>query len=125
MRQRTGPWQLQKPPNGRGSFLPIKSYFEVRPVFTGVPAEYVTMAALFHCLLALRQAGMECRAQGEKGDVQALLRQLESIWVGYLQIAGKDSKRLLTQIPPQLNLLLDRLGFLTLFAQPPAWASKV
>ena len=69
--------------------------------------------------------GVEWRAKGEKGDVQPLLRQLQSIRVGYLQIAGKDSKRLLTRIPPQLNLLLDRLGLLTLFAQPPAWASKV
>ena len=39
-----------------------------------------------------------------------------------LKIAGQDSKRLLTDIPPQLNSLLARLGLLPLFSQPPAWA---
>jgi hypothetical protein len=47
---------------------------------------------------------------------------LQTIRVGTLKIAGKNSKRLLTQIPPELNALLARLGFLQLFAQPPAWA---
>ena len=60
--------------------------------------------------------------KGEKGEVQRLLRQLKAIRVGTLKIAGQDSKRLLTQIPPELNTLLGRLGLLPLFAQPPAWA---
>ena len=63
----------------------------------------------------------EWRAQGKTGEVQRLLRQLQAIWVGTLKIAGQDSKRLLTQIPPELNTLLGRLGLLPLFAEPPAW----
>jgi hypothetical protein len=39
-----------------------------------------------------------------------------------LKIADQDSKRLLTQIPPELNTLLGQLGLLPLFSQPPAWA---
>jgi hypothetical protein len=50
----------------------------------------------------------EWRAKGEKADLQRLLRQLQSIRVGYLKIAGKDSKRLLTQIPTELNSSLNR-----------------
>ena len=41
-------------------------------------------------------------------------RQLQSIRVGTLKIAGQDSKRLLTQIPPELNTLLGRLRFASL-----------
>jgi transposase len=108
------------------AFCHLKSYLEVRPVFHWRPdrvRNHVRLCFIAYWLCA--KLGIEWRAKGEKGDVQPLLRQLQSIRVGYLQIAGKDSKRLLTRIPPQLNLLLDRLGLLTLFAQPPAWASKV
>jgi hypothetical protein len=64
----------------------------------------------------------EWRAKGQTGEVQRLLRQLQAIRVGTLKIANQDSKRLLTQIPLQLNTLLDRLGLLPLFAHQPAWA---
>ena len=64
----------------------------------------------------------EIAEEPEKGEVQPLLRQLQAIRVGTLKISGQDSKRLLTQIPPELNALLGRLGLLPLFAQPPAWA---
>ena len=50
-------------------------------------------------------------SKGEKGEIQCLLRQLQAIRVGTLKIADQDSKRLLTQIPPQLNSLLAGLGF--------------
>jgi hypothetical protein len=70
--------------------------------------------------------GNECRAKAEKGEVQRLLRQLQAIRVGTLEIATQDPKRLLTQIPlrvsllfgllvrlsrsPELNALLARVG---------------
>jgi hypothetical protein len=54
--------------------------------------------------------------------VQRLQRRLQAIRVGTLKIADQDSKRLLTQIPPELNTLLGQLGLLPLFSQPPAWA---
>ena len=50
----------------------------------------------------------EWRAKGETGEAQRLLRRLQAIRVGTLKIAGQDSKRLLTQIPPELNALLCR-----------------
>ena len=64
----------------------------------------------------------EWRVKGEKGEVQRLLRRLQAIRVGTLKIADQDSKRLLTQIPPELNTLLGQLGLLPLFSQPPGWA---
>ena len=64
----------------------------------------------------------EWRAKGEKGEVQRPLRRLQAIRVGTLKIADQDSKRLLTQIPSDLNTLLGQLGLLPLFSQPPAWA---
>jgi transposase len=108
------------------AFCQLKSYLEVRPVFHWRPdrvRNHVRLCFIAYWLCA--RLSIEWRAKGEKGEVPRLLRQLQSIRVGYLKIAGKDSNRLLTQIPPQLNLLLGRLGLLTLFAQPPAWASNV
>jgi hypothetical protein len=55
------------------------------------------------------------------GKSGLVLRHLQAIRVGTLKIAGQDSKRLLTQIPPELNALLARLDLLPLFTQPPAW----
>jgi transposase len=105
------------------AFCQLKSYLEIRPVFHWRPdrvRNHVRLCFIAYWLCA--KLSNEWRAKGEKGELQRLLRQLQSIRVGYLKIAGKDSKRLLTQIPAQLNSLLDRLGLLTLFAQPPAWS---
>ena len=44
---------------------------------------------------------------------------LQAIRVGTLKIAEQDSKRLLTQIPPELNTLLSQLGLLPLFSNRP------
>jgi hypothetical protein len=41
---------------------------------------------------------------------------MQVIRVGTLKIADQDSKRLLTQIPPELNTLLGQLGLLPLFS---------
>jgi hypothetical protein len=65
---------------------------------------------------------IEWRAKGETAEVQRVLRRLQAIRIGTLKIAGQDSKRLLTQIPPELNALLGKLDLLPLFTQPPAWA---
>jgi hypothetical protein len=61
-------------------------------------------------------------SQRRSREVQRLLRRLQAIRVGTLKIAGQDSKRLLTQIPPELNALLAKLDLLPLFTQPPARA---
>jgi transposase len=105
------------------AFCQLKSYLEVRPVFHWRPdrvRNHVRLCFIAYWLCA--RLGKEWRAKGEKGEVQRLLRQLQPIRVGTLKIAGQDCKRLLTQIPPELNSLLGRLGLLPLFAQPPTWA---
>ena len=66
--------------------------------------------------------GQEWRAKGERGEVPRLLRRLQSIRVGTLRVAGQVVRRLLTQIPAELNAVLARLGLLHLFGQPPGWA---
>jgi hypothetical protein len=102
------------------AFCQLKSYLEVRPVFHWRPdrvRNHVRLCFIAYWLCA--KLSNEWRAKGQKADLQRLLRQLQSIRVDYLKIAGKDSKRLLTQIPTELNSLLDRLGLLALFAQPP------
>jgi transposase len=108
------------------AFCQLKTYLEVRPIFHTRPdrvRNHVRLCFLAYWLCA--RLAIEWRAKAEQGDVQRLLRQLQSIRIGYLKIAGKESKRLLTHIPPHLNSLLDRLGLLHLFAQPPKWASKL
>ena len=105
------------------AFCQLKSYMEVRPVFHWRPdrvRNHVRICFIAYWLCA--KLGYEWRAKGEKGEIQCLLRQLQAIRVGTLKIAGQDSECLLTQIPPQLNSLLARLGLLPLFSQPPAWA---
>jgi transposase len=105
------------------AFCQLKSYLEVRPVFHWRPdrvRNHVRLCFIAYWLCA--RLANEWQAKGEKGEVQPLLRRLQAIRVGTLKIAAQDSKRLLTQIPPELNVLLARLGLLPLFTQPPAWA---
>ena len=123
MRQRAGAGQLQELAGGRRCFLPTKSYMEVRSVFHWRPdrvRNHVRLCFIAYWLCA--KLAHEWRVKGEKGEVQRLLRRLQAIRVGTLKIADQDSKRLLTQIPPELNTMLGQLGLLPLFSQPPAWA---
>jgi len=105
------------------AFCQLKSYLEVRPVFHWRPdrvRNHVRLCFIAYWLCA--KLANEWRAKGEPGEVQRLLRRLQAIRVGTLKIADQDSKRLLTQIPSELNTLLGQLGLLPLFSQPPAWA---
>jgi transposase len=105
------------------AFCQLKSYLEVRPIFHWRPdrvRNHVRLCFIAYWLCA--RLANEWRAKGETGEVQRVLRRLQAIRVGTLKIAGQDSKRLLTQIPPELNALLARLDLLPLFTQPPAWA---
>ena len=105
------------------AFCQLKSYMEVRPVFHWRPdrvRNHVRLCFIAYWLCA--KLAHEWRAKGEKGEVQRLLRRLQAIRIGTLKIADQDAKRLLTQIPPELNTMLDQLGLLPLFSQPPAWA---
>jgi transposase len=105
------------------AFCQLKSYMEVRPVFHWRPdrvRNHVRLCFIAYWLCA--KLANEWRAKGETGEVQRLLRRLQAIRVGTLKIADQDSKRMLTQIPPELNTLLGQLDLLPLFSQPPAWA---
>jgi transposase len=105
------------------AFCQLKSYMEVRPVFHWRPdrvRNHVRLCFIAYWLCA--KLAHEWRLKGEKGEVQRLLRRSQAIRVSTLKIADQDAKRLLTQIPPELNTMLDQLGLLPLFSQPPAWA---
>ena len=105
------------------AFGQLKSYLEVRPVYHFRPdrvRNHVRLCFLAYWLCA--RLGQEWRAKGERGEVPRLLRRLQSIRVGTLRVAGQVVRRLLTQIPAELNALLERLGLLPLFGQPPPWA---
>ena len=106
------------------AFCQLKSYMEIRPIYHWRPdrvRNHVRLCFIAYWLCA--KLAVEWRAKGKTGEVQRLLRRLQAIRVGTLKIAGQESsKRLLTQIPPELNALLARLDLLPLFSQPPAWA---
>jgi transposase len=105
------------------AFGQLKSYLEVRPVYHFRPdrvRNHVRLCFLAYWLCA--RVGQEWRAKGERGEVPRLLRRLQSIRVGTLRVAGQVVRRLLTQIPAELNAVLARLGLLHLFGQPPGWA---
>jgi transposase len=105
------------------AFGQLKSYLEVRPVYHFRPdrvRNHVRLCFLAYWLCA--RLGQEWRARGERAEVPRLLRRLQSIRVGTLQVAGQTVRRLLTQIPAELNEVLERLGLRHLFGQPPPWA---
>src|SRR5256885_11233710 len=54
-----------------------------------------------------------------------LLRQLQTIRLGQLQVHGKPFKTMVAQVPKDLNAILNKLGLLPLFSQPPPWAPAV
>ncbi|PYU46286.1 MAG: hypothetical protein DMG54_03815, partial [Acidobacteria bacterium] len=58
-------------------------------------------------------------------EVHNLLRQLQAIRLGQLQVHRKPSKTMVAQVPKDLNAILNTLGLLPLFSQPPTWAPGV
>jgi len=66
--------------------------------------------------------GNEWRNSGESGEVPRILRRLQSIRIGPLQVAGKTARSLMTEIPKELNKLLEKLNVVKLFATVPDWA---
>ena len=106
------------------AFCEIKSYLEVRPVFHWKPQRVRNHVRL--CFLAYwisARLGQEWRAKKEKGEVPRLLRQLQTIRIGFLKTGKQETKPLLTQVPKDLNQLLTELGLLKLFATPPQWVA--
>jgi transposase len=102
------------------AFCELKSYLEVRPVHHRRPDRVVNHVRL--CFLAYwlsARLGGEWRAQGVSEEVPRVLRQLQTVRLGHLQMGQHVHSTLMTQIPKSLNDLLQKLGLVALFAAPP------
>ena len=102
------------------AFCELKSYLEVRPVHHRRPDRVVNHVRL--CFLAYwlsARLGGEWRAKGESQEVPRVLRHLQTIRLGSLQIGAHVHHTLMTQIPKNTNEQLQRLGLAALFAAPP------
>lgn len=105
------------------AFCHLKSYMDVRPVFHWRPdrvRNHVRICFLAYWLTA--KLGVQWRAKDQTIEVHNLLRQLQAIRLGYLAVEGKPLKTLVTDVPSELNEVLDKLGLLPLFASAPSWA---
>ena len=107
------------------AFCEFKSYLQVRPVFHYKPERVINHIRI--CFLAYwisARLARQWRARGEIGEVTRILRQLQSIRLGYISVAkhGRPLLARLTRVPAELNALLAKLDLLHLFAAPPKWA---
>jgi len=103
------------------AFCELKSFLEVRPVFHRRPdrvRNHVRLCFLAYWISA--RLGGEWRLAKEPGEVPRILRRLQTIRIGRLQVAAKPVGSLMTNIPRELNDLLEKLGLLKLFATLPA-----
>src|SRR5208283_3242039 len=106
------------------AFCHLKSYLRVRPIFHHRPDRVRNHARLFFIAYWLSaKLDLQWRQKDETIEVHNLLRQLQCIRLGRLEVAGKAFKTVVTQAPKDMNTLLGRLGLLPLFAAPPAWAT--
>ena len=105
------------------AFCHLKDYLRVRPVFHHRPdrvRNHVRICFLAYWLTAKLER--QWRQKDETIEVHNLLRQLQSIRLGRLEVEGKAFKTLVTEVPKDLNPTLTKLGLLPLFSQPPSWA---
>ena len=104
------------------AFCHLKSYLRVRPVFHWRPdrvRNHVRICFLAYWLSAKLE--LQWRQKDQTIEVHNLLRQLQSIRLGRLEVGQKIIKTMVTQVPKDLNGTLDKLGLLPIFAHPPAW----
>jgi transposase len=102
------------------AFCELKSYLEVRPIHHRRPDRVVNHVRL--CFLAYwmsARLGGEWRAKGETEEVPRLLRHLQTIRLGRLQIGPDIHRTVITEIPKNMNEQLQKLGLTPLFASPP------
>lgn len=102
------------------AFCELKSYLEVRPVHHRRQDRVVNHVRL--CFLAYwlsARLGGEWRAKGVSEEVPRVLRQLQTVRVGRLQMGQHVHSTVMTQIPKSLNDQLHKLGLAALFAAPP------
>jgi len=102
------------------AFCELKSYLEVRPVYHWRPDRVVNHVRL--CFLAYwlsARLGGEWRAKGETEEVPRILRHLQTIRLGCLQMGKSVHRTLMTKIPKDMNEQLQKLGLAPLFTAPP------
>jgi transposase len=108
------------------AFCHLKDYLRVRPVFHWRPdrvRNHVRICFLAYWLSAKLER--QWRLKEQTIEVHNLLRQLQTIRLGRLEVEGKPFKTMVTQVPKDLNAILSKLGLLPLFSQPPTWAPGV
>lgn len=106
------------------AFCHLKAYLQVRPVFHWRPdrvRNHVRICFLAYWLTAKLER--QWRQNDQTIEVHNLLRQLQSVRLGRLEVGGKTFKTMVTQVPKDLNSTLNKLSLLSLFSQPPTWAS--
>lgn len=104
------------------AFCHLKSYLRVRPVHHRRPDRVRNHARI--CFLAYwlsAKLELAWRQKDQSIEVHNLLRQLQSICLGRLELGGETFKTMVTQVPKDLNDMLAKLDLLGLFAKPPAW----
>jgi len=102
------------------AFCELKSYLEVRPIHHRRPDRVVNHVRL--CFLAFwlsARLGAEWRAKGETEEVPSVLRHLQTIRLGLLQMGPDIQRPMMTEVPKDMNDQLRKLGLLPLFASPP------
>lgn len=103
------------------AFCELKSFLEVRPVFhrrADRVRNHVRLCFLAYWMSA--RLGGEWRLAKEPGEVPRILRRLQTIRIGQLKVGNKEVGALMTDIPKELNDLLEKLGLFKLFATLPA-----
>jgi len=106
------------------AFCHLKSYLRVRPMFHHRPdrvRNHVRICFIAYWLSA--KLDQQWRQKDQTIEVHNLLRQLQCIRVGHLELEGKTFKTVVTHVPKEMNATLDKLGLVPLFASPPAWAT--
>ena len=102
------------------AFCELKSYLEVRPIHHRRPDRVVNHVRW--CFLAYwlsARLGGEWRAWGETEEVPRVLRRLQTIRLGALQLGPDVPRTIMTKVPKALNDQLRKLGLAALFAAPP------
>lgn len=102
------------------AFCELKSYLEVRPIHHRRPDRVVNHVRL--CFLALwlsARLGAEWRAKGQTEEVPRVLRHLQTIRLGLLQMGPDIQRTMMTEVPKHMNDQLRELGLVPLFASPP------
>jgi transposase len=101
------------------AFCELKSYLEVRPIHHRRPDRVINHVRL--CFLAYwmsARLGGEWRAKGETEEVPRVLRHLQTIRLGQLQMGENVHHTMITEVPRDLNEQLQKLGLAPLFASP-------